>query len=201
MKIRKEFLRESARLALGEKGYDVELAPGPGIVPGARLNAVKDGESWLVAVRTSLDREVGLLRNPNGTWRTIPKMDLVVVAVPASDVQAADVLAFDPDVLMGVFNATVDIVEKGKRNKARFKAPIFVALDDIKNSRTGVVRPGLKAKAEWQVQIPLDHSSLRAPPIDGDQSRARFFDRLKQQVADFVGVDISKIVLEIRIIP
>jgi hypothetical protein len=201
MKIKKEFLRESARLALRKKGYEVELAPGPGIVPGARLNAAKDGKSSLVAVRTSLDREVGLLRNQTGTWRTIPKMDLVIVAVPANDVQAVDVLAFDPNVLMGVFNATVDIVEKNKRNKARFKAPIFVALDDVKNSRTREVRPGLKKKAAWELRIPLDHSALRTSPISDVDPRAQFFDRLKQEVADFIGVDISKIVLEIRIIP
>jgi hypothetical protein len=201
MKIKKEFLRESARLALRVKGYAVELASGPGIIPGARLNAAKDGTSSLVAVRTSLDREVGLLRNQYGTWRTIPKMDLVIVAAPANDVQAVDVFAFDPDVLMSVFNATVAIVEKNKRNKARFKAPIFVALDDVKNSRTREVRAGLKEQAAWRVQIPLDHSALRTLPISGLDPKAQFFDRLKQEVADFIGVDISKIVLEIRIIP
>src|ERR1700676_3647029 len=113
LRIRKEFLRESARLALVERGYSrVEIAHGPGIVPGARLTAVKDGATKLIAVRTSSDREVGLLRNENGNWRTIPKVDLVLVAVPADEAAAADVFAFDKDVLLNAFNATVDVVEK-----------------------------------------------------------------------------------------
>ena len=200
MKIRKEFLRESARLALAEEGYSrVEIAHGPGIVPGARLTAVKDGATKLIAVRTSSDREVGLLRNENGNWRTIPKVDLVLVAVPADEAAAADVFAFDKDVLLNVFNATVDAVEKNKRNKSRFKAPIFVALDDVKNSRTGRVQPGLKARKLWQVQIPLSRSALARVSDSGGPTRAELIERLKQEMAEFAGVDISKIRLKIEI--
>src|SRR5450432_2516625 len=94
LKIRKEFLRESARLALAEQGYSqVEIVQGPGIVPGARLTAVKDGAPKLIVVRTSSDREGGLLRNEDGDWRTIPKADLILAAVPADDAAAADVFA------------------------------------------------------------------------------------------------------------
>jgi hypothetical protein len=201
MKIAKEFLRESARLALAERGYSrVEIAHGPGIVPGARLTAVKDGATKLIAVRTSSDREVGLLRNENGNWRTIPKVDLVLVAVPADEAAAADVFAFDKDVLLNVFNATVDVVEKNKRSKSRFKAPVFVALDDVKNFRTGRVQLGLKARALWQVQIPLSRSALASVSGGTGATRAELIERLKREMAEFAGVDISKIILEIRII-
>ncbi len=201
MKIRKEFLRESARLALAEQGYSrVEIAHGPGIVPGARLTAVKDGATKLIAVRTSSDREVGLLRNENGNWRTIPKVDLVLVAVPADEAAAADVFAFDKDVLLNAFNATVDVVEKNRRNKSRFKAPVFVALDDVKNSRTGRVQTGLKARALWPVQIPLSRSALARVSDSGGATRAELIERLKQEMAEFAGVDISKIRLKIEII-
>jgi hypothetical protein len=201
MKIRKEFLREGARLALAEQGYSrVEIAHGPGIVPGARLTAVKDGATKLIAVRTSPDREVGLLRNENGNWRTIPKVDLVLVAVPADEAAAADVFAFDKDVLLNAFNATVDVVEKNKRNKSRFKAPVFVALDDVKNSRTGRVQTGLKARALWQVQIPLSRSALARVSDSGGATRAELIERLKQETAEFAGVDISQVRLKIEII-
>src|SRR5271163_4288399 len=101
MKLTKETLRKSARLALQAQGYETELAPGPGIMPGAQLNALREGQPCLVAVRTSLDREVGLLRNDSGKWRTIPKVDLVVVAVPAvDDDQLIEVLAFARDALI-----------------------------------------------------------------------------------------------------
>ena len=201
MKIRKEFLRESARLALAEQGYSrVEIVHGPGIVPGARLTAVKDGAPKLIAVRTSSDREVGLLRNEHGDWRTIPKADLILAAVPADDAAAADVFAFDRDVLLNVFNATVDVVEKNKRDKSRFKAPVFVPLDDVKNSRTGRVQLGLKARALWQVQIPLSRSALARVSVSAGATRAELIERLKQEIAEFAGVDISKIILEIRIV-
>jgi hypothetical protein len=201
LNIRKEFLRESARLALAERGYSrVEIVHGPGVVPGARLSAVKDGAPKLIIVRTSSDREVGLLRNENGDWRTIPKGDLIVAAVPADDAPAADVFAFDRDVLLNVFNATVDVVEKNKRNKSRFKAPVFVALDDVKNSRTGKVKPGLKERALWQIRIPLSRSALHAVSRSSQASRAELIERLKQEMAEFAGVDVSKVILEIRIV-
>jgi len=201
LKIRKEFLRESARLALAEKGYSrVEIAQGPGIVPGARLTAVKNGTAKLIAVRTSSDREVGLLRNEDGDWRTIPKADLILAAVPALDAAAADVFAFDRDVLLNVFNATVDVLEKNKRNKSRFKSPVFVALDDVKNSRTGKVQPGLKKTARWKLQIPLSRSALPTVSSSAQATRAELMERLKREMAEFAGVDISKIILEIRIV-
>jgi hypothetical protein len=56
---------------------------GQGFLPGARLMAIKGATKIKVAVRTSLDREIGLMRDGNGNWRTIPKVDMVVVAVPA----------------------------------------------------------------------------------------------------------------------
>jgi hypothetical protein len=70
MRLRKSVLRECARLALEGRGFKVELISGPGIVPGARLRAIKGSEEREIAVRSSLDREVGLTRRPNGAWAT-----------------------------------------------------------------------------------------------------------------------------------
>jgi hypothetical protein len=202
MKITKEKLRRSAQTALSEQGYSaIELAPGPGIVPGARLRAVKDGKSWYIAVRTSSDREVGLLRTPRGTWRTISRVDLVLVAVPANDALAVDVLAFDPEILLQVFDAKVEAGEKNKRDKSRFKVPVFVALDDVRNSRTKEVRPGIGSMAAWRVQIPLSRLPTQSAALGNEEYRAQFYENIKRQIADFVGVDVSKIVLEIRINP
>lgn len=201
MKIRKELLRESARLALAEQGYTcVEIAYGPGIVPGTRLTAVKDGASKLIAVRTSSDREVGLLRNEDGDWRTIPKADLILAAVPADDAAAVDVFAFDKNILLNEFNAAVKVREKNKSNKSRFKAPVFVALDDVKNSRTGRVQKGLEKKKLWLVQIPLSRSALASVSRSAGTTRAVLIERLKQEMAEFAGVDISQIRLRIEII-
>jgi hypothetical protein len=202
MKIKKEQLRQGAQAALAEKGFSgIELVSGPGIVPGARLRAVRDGKSWDIAVRTSSDREVGLLRTPTGTWRTVSRVDLVLVAVPANDALAVDVLAFAPETLRQVFSATVEVSEKNNKDKSRFKNPVFVPLDDVRNSRTKKVRPGIGIEAAWQVQIPLGRLSTRSSALGNEDYRARFYEDIKKQIADFVGVDVSKIVLEIRINP
>jgi hypothetical protein len=197
MKITKEILRKSARLALEQEGYETDLAPGPGIVPGAQLNARKDGQILLVAVRTSLDREVGLLRTDNGKWRTIPKVDLVAVAVPAKDDQAAvEVLVFHKDVFIEFVNATVKIVEKDNKNRARFKAPIFIALDDSKKTRTREAREGLGSKAFLPAIIPLTHPALHKARLASQDSHA-FIERAKREIAEYFGVDASNVKLRI----
>jgi hypothetical protein len=202
MKIKKEQLRQGARAALAKRGYsDIELAPGPGIVPGARLRAVKDGKSWDIAVRTSSDREVALLRTPSGKWRTITKVDLVLVAVPADDALAVEVLAFEPNVLLEIFDAAARAVERNKRGDGHFKAPFFIPLDDVKASKTKGFRPGLKIKATWCAIVPLGEVSTQLAAFGTEGHRARFFEHIKAQIANFVGVDVGKIDLEIRIKP
>jgi hypothetical protein len=202
LKIKKEQLRQSAARALAKKGYsDIERAPGPGIVPGARLRAMKGGKRWDIAVRTSSDREVALLRTPLGKWRTITKVQLVLVAVAADDAPAVEVVAFKPDVLLEVFDAAAQAGEGNKRDKSRFKIPFFVPLDDVRASKTKGARPGLKHRAEWHAVVPLGEGSMPADASGTEDHRNRFFEHVKKQIADFVGVDVSKIDLQIRINP
>lgn len=73
MKLRRSLLRECASVALEQRGFTVQPVRGSGILPGARLRAKKDSVTRKVAVRTSLDREVGLTRNSDGQWSTICK--------------------------------------------------------------------------------------------------------------------------------
>ena len=82
-KITKGQLRACARAALERRGYSVTADKGQGFLPGARLMAISGATKIEVAARTSLDREIGLMRDDDGNWRTIPKVDMVVVAVPA----------------------------------------------------------------------------------------------------------------------
>jgi hypothetical protein len=84
-----------------------------------------------VAVRTSKDRKVGLMRDPDtGDWRTIPEADEVVVAVQAQDdPNLAEVFGFDPEVLIRAFDAlAAKALAKKSREKA-LKSPVFIALD------------------------------------------------------------------------
>jgi hypothetical protein len=202
VKIKKEQLRRSAQVALEAQGYSsIEVVSGPGIVPGARLRAIKNGEPRSIAVRTSSDREVGLLRTPKGNWRTVSHVHLVLTAVPANDAPAVDVLVFDPNILIEVFRATVEAAEKKRGNKSNYKVPVFVPLDDVKNSRTKQVLPGLKHRAAWHAVVPLGQLPEQSLASGNEDHRARFFENIKQQIADYVGLDISKIDLKIGINP
>ena len=144
MKLRKSLLRECARVALEQRGFTVELISGAGIVRGARLRAVKGSQERNIAVRTSLDREVGLMRRPNGHWATIPRMDEVIVVAPSEDESgSAEVLSFAPDAIIRVFDAALEARQKENPNFSP-KAPIFMALDAASGGRYAVVDFGVE---------------------------------------------------------
>ena len=144
MKLTKSLLRECARVALEQRGFTVELISGAGIVRGARLRAVKGSQERNIAVRTSLDREVGLMRRPNGHWATIPRMDEVIVVAPSEDESgSAEVLSFAPDAIIRVFDAALEARQKENPNFSP-KAPIFMALDAASGGRYAVVDFGVE---------------------------------------------------------
>ena len=197
MRLNKSVLRECARLALKQRGFSVDVIGGAGIVPGARLRATKDSEERIVAVRTSLDREVGLTRQPDGRWSTIPRVDEVIVVVPAADKSnSAEVLGFTPEAIMQTFDVALEARQK-KSLKLKNKAPIFVALDEPKRGRRPDVESGLKTKAEWQIVMPL--AAVPRDKLLPNKSRVGFIQRVQQEFADLHGVDVSKVTVEFRI--
>lgn len=196
MLIRKQRLRDAGLEALTTRQYEPKLVSGPGIVPGARLKATAGpiaGEQ--IAVRTSQDREVGLLRRTdNGKWRTIPKVREVVVAVPSlTDPKSSiEVLCFDSKTVIAFFDAAV---EKAGSRALSYKAPVFVALDDIPQKGSGALAGGLAAKAKWRQEIPLP--SITAKPTDQSDG---FIERVKREFAERNGVDVTKVIVEFRIV-
>jgi len=190
MKMRKAQLRECARHVLQQRNVRIEVKSGPGIMPGARLLAWEsDGaDEREIAVRTSLDREVGLTRHPDGRW--------------ADDSGSAEVLSFKPTVLMAVFDTALKHLKKRSPNLSH-KAPIFVRLDKPRakgkaNVTLGVdhdVTWGLKDKAEWHTIVPLA-SVPGSPPAESTEG---FIERVKREFAALNGVDVSKVVVEFRI--
>ena len=135
-KLRKRDLRECARLALERRGVRVEVKPGAGIVPGARLRTFLGPQERKVAVRTSLDREVGFTRHSDGRWITMPNVDEIVVVVPsAEEPNSAQVFCFDSHVMIEAFDAVLSAREN-KNPQFSYKYPIFIALDGSKKGRT-----------------------------------------------------------------
>src|SRR2546430_13560532 len=99
-KIKKSLFRDAARRVLEDLGLTVEEVPGRGTVPGSRLRASRANQSpWLIAVRSSVDREIAFIRSSTGSI-AVPKVQQVVCAIPAADgSDSAEVLSFDPAVL------------------------------------------------------------------------------------------------------
>jgi hypothetical protein len=196
MKMRKELLREAAKRAVEERGFRVAHLSGAGIAPGARLEASNGSERpRKIAVRTSLSRMVGFARHKSGRWRTLPNVDDVVVAVPvADDAAAVEVLCFDARLMESTFDKTLQILRKQKCEPS-FEAPIFIPLDQDKDA-LGNVTSGLAAKADWRSKIRTVSLSVLSSP----NSDIGFVERVKREFAELNGVDVSKVVVEFRIL-
>ena len=196
MPITKQQLRDGACEVLTNRQYAPELVSGPGIVPGARLRATAGPAAGKqIAVRTSQDREVGLLRRHDSRkWRTIPKVHEVVVAVPSltNPDSSIEVLCFDPKTVIALFDAAV---EKAGSRTLSYKAPVFMALDDSPQKGSGALAGGLGAKAKWWEEISVESVAAKLP----DQSDG-FIERIKREFAERNGVDVSKVVVEFRIV-
>jgi hypothetical protein len=194
MKITKSQLRACARAALEQRrGYSVSVAKGRGFIPGARLTATKGTQEIKVAVRTSLDREIGLMRDQDGNWRTLPKVDMVLVAVPAvDDPGSVEVLGFDPTVLQREFDAALAAQLK-RHPDLSHKAPIFVALDKPSGKAKTDLIAGLETKKEWREVMLLGSVSIQG------EAKGGFIERVKREFAELMGVDVSKVSVDFRI--
>lgn len=194
-KLTRAILRKAAGLVLEtECGYRVDVDEiRQGVAQGARLIAIKGEQTLRVAVRTSLSRKIRLMRRDDGAWRTIPDVDLVVVAVPADHRSTAiEVLGFKPDDIIKIFDAALESL-KTKRD-AGF--PVVVALDE--KTRRGVAAAGLKTKAIWKHVLPLDAPTLRE--TTKAETGAEFINRVKREFAERNGVDISMVAVEFRVV-
>ncbi len=196
--MKKTILRACAQAALRRRGYDVRVIAGPGVVPGARLNAKKGKEDLDIAVRTSTKRDVTLLRRADGKWRTIPGVDEVVVAVPAEDTEdLVEVFAFEPEVMLELFDRAVEIQRKRNSNVSE-KLPICVALDEGRSRGFGKSIAGLKNKKKWRQPITINASILEiAKKLESakkaDDGALNFIERVKRDFAERNGVDVSKV--------
>ena len=193
---KRQMLRRCAQEAMEQRGYTVRQVTAAGIVPGARLQVKKDGEpKKRVAVRTSKDRKVGLMRDRDtGDWRTIPDADEVVVAVQAQDnPNLAEVFGFEPEILIRAFNALAAKALAGKSREKALKSPIFIALDHELDD-PDELRSNLKKRSSWSMIVPLK------PPKMAAEGNVGFVERVKREFAELNGVDISKVLVNFQIV-
>jgi hypothetical protein len=191
----RQTLRGCARVALESRGYSVRHVTAAGVVPGARLQVKKSGDPIRrVAVRTSMDRKVGLTRDPKtGKWRTIPSAHLVVIAVPAQNhPDCAEVFAFDPKVIIRAFDALERKALSGNPKGKVSKSPFFIALDHQLDD-TNNLRSNLKKKSVWSAIAAL---KPQGRPVDRN---AEFSDRIRREFAELNGVDIGSVTINLVI--
>ena len=126
----------------------------------------------------------------------MPNVDEIVVVVPsAEEPDSAQVFCFDSHVMIEAFDAVLSAREN-KNPQFSYKSPIFIALDGSKKGRTPETVSGLEAKAKWQMSVPL--TDVRRGSVH--PSARGFIDRVKREFAELNGVDVSKVVIEFRII-
>lgn len=180
-----------AERALVERGYVVEKIKGRGIRPGAQLRASKDRADFLIAVRTSASRKVGLLRTPSGSWKTIDRVHEVVVVAPAFHApQLIEVLGFDANVICAAFDNELSSQITKMPNLSK-KAPIFLSLDETQSSRLCFL--GLRKLARWSMILATDEQRL--------DIRESFVQRVTREFAELNGVDVSRVRVEFHILP
>jgi hypothetical protein len=188
----KKLLRGAAKLALSKRFSDVRVGKAQGVIPGARLEYSDGGERKEAAVRTTNEREVGLLRDRSGEWRTLSKVQLVIVAVPSiADEETVDVIAFDPAQLKTEFEKVVKLTEKRSRSPNRFKAPVFLPLDPTKTKNRGA----LHSIIQWTEKIVK--SEIPMPAETESVSVATKIEALRSSIAKGLGVNASDIELTI----
>ena len=162
-RIKKQQLRRLAQRALEERGHAVTVEAGRGLVAGARLRAVSGDGERRVAVRVSLDREIGFSRHPDGRWMTMPNVDDVLVVVPSTDnVEMADIFLFESEILEECFRQALE-ARTGDGKDIPTKSTIFVALDEVERGRSSRGPSNVKERAAWSCIMPLAaHKDVQA---------------------------------------
>jgi hypothetical protein len=195
MRVSKELLREAAQLALRGRDYEVEVRAAPGAAPGARLAAVKGRQKLDIAVRTSRRRAVGLIPGANGGWKTVSRVDQILVAVPSPaskpgrSTEKVEVLCFDAPTFTKAFE---DHARKLGLT-IQPEIPVFVPLDAVGSS--GSTATPLKALALWRREFAMKelHTQSSAKQLD------QFIARVTSEFAELVGIDAERVTVDFRI--
>jgi hypothetical protein len=186
-------MRAVAPAVLARRGLEARSKGGKGVLPGSRLSVKnKMGREFDYAVRASVQRNLSFTRLLDGKWRTLHAMDFVLAIVPALDeAQDIEVYAFKAKALIEKFNEAWNALEKAGRSLGP-QMPIFVPLDKASRRSLGHDVASLKEVALWSESF--NRSQVKAMGAVDD-----FYERVRQEFADRVGVEVGKVDIEFRI--
>lgn len=185
-------LRTCARTALEQRGYSASIHVVPRAASGARLIAVKGENRLTVAVRTSMKREAGFMRSPDGGWKTISNVDWVVVAVPSRSRGKVDVYFFTSSELISFFEKCLSV----HKHTLNSKSPVFVALDEKPTKKFACVGYGLTKIAFDEEHLTLHKTSA----VGDDEVWDTFVDRVTREAASLLGRRVDRVLLKFEIL-
>ncbi|SHG55945.1 hypothetical protein SAMN05443248_1956 [Bradyrhizobium erythrophlei] len=132
----------------------------------------------------------------NSQWRTLENVDLVLAVVPAAkNSEIVEVLAFDSTALKARFDIASKGLERVDRSSS-FEMPIFIPIDKESRKNVGHSVSNLKEIALWSVNVSAAAMKVKA----SDDRAGTFIDRVKREFAERNEVDVSKVVVEFRIL-
>ena len=192
--MKKSDLRSAAPALLKElNGWDCRQKPGKGVLPNARLIAKgKVGKAFVVAVRALDQRSVSFSRLADGDWRTLSSVKYVLVLAPAKNgTSSVEALLFTADMLVESFDkAWQEMLEAGRPPAPL--TPIFVPLDNHSKKNIGHNVGNLTTRA---IKEKIFSRSELKKMVGGED----VFGRVRQELADRLGVDVEKVDFEFRI--
>ena len=196
MTVKNSMLRDAVPAVLKSLDYRVVSQSSRGVLPGARLVATKEGKTFRVAVKVLLERRMNFTRLSATKWRTLSDVDVVIAVAPVGDgSDAYEIIAFAAKPLIACFDQAWKTLKKANRALA-FGVPVFIPLDEGSKKNVGHDVANLMELKDWAVARSLSEmralSSVTAPDT--------FIDRVKREFAERNEVDVSKVVVEFRII-
>jgi hypothetical protein len=190
--MKNSLLRNVGRAVLMERGYDVQVNPGQGYLPGARLSAAKGGKKFNVVMKASQQRTVSFTKQSRTRWRSLHAADLVIAVIPAEhDRNEAEVLAFEKKPLERIFNRAWKELENAKR-PVGFNIPIFIPIDETSRKNVGHNVGNLKKLAIWSVHLGAEEVAARS-----SNDEENYVDQFRRRFAAENGIDVSQVMISI----
>ena len=193
--ITKQQLRDGAWEAVKNREYAPVSVSGPGIVPGAgsRQPRVQRQGNRLPCEPHKTAKSGCCAATITGSGGRFPRFTKSSSRCPHSQTRICRLkYLLRLKTVIAIFNAAVEKV--GKRTLSP-KAPVFVALDDVPGKGSGALAGGLAAHAKWREEISVKSIAAKLP----DQSDG-IIERVKREFAERNEVDVSKVVVEFRIV-
>ena len=201
---RKKRLFEIGVQTLEARGYVVEREPG--IRKSSVRRITKDGESQMVAIRTTQDQWMAFPENDSGGWGTLEDVDLVVVVSVDSweTPRLGLVHLFDQaDITARFDRARQARLDAGRVNPASHG--LYVSLyDEETGADPYLVGAGAGRASPPIARVPLDPPSAPLPPLsqgpvseEAPVAPAEMIAEFRRSLALILGVDPSAIKISV----